>query len=129
MAYENRFSDLSSYVCSSDLVFLEGRVLLWCQALSGLHPVGAFDILDQPVAHLDDGSRIVRHLLLMRHHQYGDAAIAVQIGEQFHDLDRTLGVQIACRLVGEQHDRIRSEEHTSELQSLMRISSGVICLK
>src|SRR3546814_16663500 len=77
-AYDMRISYWSSDVCSSDL----------------------------PVAHLDDGSRIVRHLLLMRHHQYGDAAIAVQIGEQFHDLDRTLGVQIACRLVGEQPDRI-----------------------
>src|SRR3546814_3442586 len=27
------------------------------------------------------------------------------------------------------HDRIRSEEHTSELQSLMRISYAVFCLK
>src|SRR3546814_3836691 len=27
------------------------------------------------------------------------------------------------------HDRVRSEEHTSELQSLMRISYAVFCLK
>src|SRR3546814_5005187 len=27
------------------------------------------------------------------------------------------------------HDRVRSEEHTSEIQSLMRISYAVICLK
>src|SRR3546814_1315260 len=27
------------------------------------------------------------------------------------------------------HDRLRSEEHTSELQSLMRISNAVFCLK
>src|SRR3546814_7423346 len=27
------------------------------------------------------------------------------------------------------HDRLRSEEHTSELQSLMRISYAVFCLK
>src|SRR3546814_6310532 len=27
------------------------------------------------------------------------------------------------------HDRVRSEEHTSELQSLMRISSAVFCSK
>src|SRR3546814_3846119 len=27
------------------------------------------------------------------------------------------------------HTRLRSEEHTSELQSLMRISSAVFCLK
>src|SRR3546814_10359805 len=29
----------------------------------------------------------------------------------------------------ENHDRYRSEEHTSELQSLMRISYAVFCLK
>src|SRR3546814_7706262 len=29
----------------------------------------------------------------------------------------------------DQHDRRRSEEHTSELQSLMRISYAVFCLK
>src|SRR3546814_2716805 len=31
--------------------------------------------------------------------------------------------------VDEQHSQIRSEEHTSELQSLMRISYAVFCLK
>src|SRR3546814_7965355 len=30
---------------------------------------------------------------------------------------------------GEQHGTFRSEEHTSELQSLMRISYAVFCLK
>src|SRR3546814_10023714 len=29
----------------------------------------------------------------------------------------------------ENHNRLRSEEHTSELQSLMRISYAVFCLK
>src|SRR3546814_4979248 len=31
--------------------------------------------------------------------------------------------------VGDDHARLRSEEHTSELQSLMRISYAVFCLK
>src|SRR3546814_9495776 len=31
--------------------------------------------------------------------------------------------------VGQQHRELRSEEHTSELQSLMRISYAVFCLK
>src|SRR3546814_2259756 len=31
--------------------------------------------------------------------------------------------------VGDEHHLIRSEEHTSELQSLMRISYAVFCLK
>src|SRR3546814_3331917 len=30
---------------------------------------------------------------------------------------------------GQEHRRLRSEEHTSELQSLMRISYAVFCLK
>src|SRR3546814_6078308 len=33
------------------------------------------------------------------------------------------------RLEGAAHVRLRSEEHTSELQSLMRISYAVFCLK
>src|SRR3546814_7090351 len=35
----------------------------------------------------------------------------------------------ARHIVGEQVRRSRSEEHTSELQSLMRISYAVFCLK
>src|SRR3546814_4636671 len=34
-----------------------------------------------------------------------------------------------CALVEECGDPVRSEEHTSELQSLMRISYAVFCLK
>src|SRR3546814_10215551 len=33
------------------------------------------------------------------------------------------------RWIWEQYDHMRSEEHTSELQSLMRISYAVFCLK
>src|SRR3546814_8645259 len=43
---------------------------------------------------------------------------------------RILPLGQAVDLVVEQHDlAIRSEEHTSELQSLMRISYAVFCLK
>src|SRR3546814_1988475 len=34
-----------------------------------------------------------------------------------------------CRSLGDIGPRLRSEEHTSELQSLMRISYAVFCLK
>src|SRR3546814_8863780 len=49
-------------------------------------------------------------------------------------LRRDLGVELVGRVVGRVHDRLRerpqrSEEHTSELQSLMRISYAVFCLK
>src|SRR3546814_10234540 len=36
---------------------------------------------------------------------------------------------VARRLLPAHHDEMRSEEHTSELQSLMRISYAVFCLK
>src|SRR3546814_17138102 len=48
---------------------------------------------------------------LQRHH-----VVAVVAAEELHELDGQLGAG-------------RSEEHTSELQSLMRISYAVFCLK
>src|SRR3546814_10096439 len=60
------------------------------------------------------------------------------------DLDAHKAVSVSCPLIdGAQHvgrvldvldgqpleERLRSEEHTSELQSLMRISYAVFCLK
>src|SRR3546814_7266626 len=41
------------------------------------------------------------------------------------DCGNTLGLDIAWKATG----GVRSEEHTSELQSLMRISYAVFCLK
>src|SRR3546814_8148879 len=53
-----------------------------------------------------------------------------QQGRNDHFLDRRLGQHVhrlvVLRLAGAFH---RSEEHTSELQSLMRISYAVFCLK
>ena len=59
--------------------------------------------LDQPVAKMHHGAREARHLGLVRDHQHGDSAIAVEPRQQFHDLERAFGVEIAGRLVGEQH--------------------------
>src|SRR3546814_3627314 len=55
-----------------------------------------------------------RLLHIVRHDH--DGVAAAQFVDQFLDLRRRDGVQ-------------RSEEHTSELQSLMRISYAVFCLK
>src|SRR3546814_6376530 len=48
------------------------------------------------------------------------------IAQAYGDFDTLL-----CELLGQMYDetRDRSEEHTSELQSLMRISYAVFCLK
>src|SRR3546814_13778524 len=52
-------------------------------------------------------------------------------GEQHAELQRHVGNDrdrcVLQRMAG--HDHPRSEEHTSELQSLMRISYAVFCLK
>src|SRR3546814_1682992 len=55
--------------------------------------------------------------------------IGNEVGEEPF-LDFTSGyVQRALHKLPKQGDRKRSEEHTSELQSLMRISYDVFCLK
>src|SRR3546814_7538891 len=43
------------------------------------------------------------------------------------ELERLVGTQLFIR--SRRQIRLRSEEHTSELQSLMRISYAVFCLK
>src|SRR3546814_7197139 len=44
-------------------------------------------------------------------------------------MDRWLAAIVADRSNRRQAEKVRSEEHTSELQSLMRISYAVFCLK
>src|SRR3546814_1276759 len=101
-AYEMRISDWSSDVCSSDLHDL---------ARHGPVDVGEGDELE--------------------HQRFGRPGEARQ--RRRHHEDRQL---IAIHPVAQRDrarlvvaDRLRSEEHTSELQSLMRISYAVFCLK
>src|SRR3546814_7523294 len=100
-AYEVRMSDGSSDVCSTDRVF-------WSVGLRG--PGCVFD-----------GVACDRH---------GDVAMAGPIGRSRADLCG--GVRVGgdhSASVGSLSSSMRSEEHTSELQSLMRISYAVFCLK
>src|SRR3546814_8833483 len=80
---------------------------------------------------------------LFRSHQHHQAAEHQRVGEPAQQRDQGTAGQGLCdsRLPGESEDRqgtgnppallegARSEEHTSELQSLMRISYAVFCLK
>src|SRR3546814_8130084 len=109
-AYEMRISEWSSDVCSSDRQFAVAE------------PVGP------AVIRAADGVRELLDALRQLH-----AAMRAAIAKRAH----------LTLLVAHQHDvycadpdrrRIladlrRSEEHTSELQSLMRISYAVFCLK
>src|SRR3546814_1314664 len=106
-----RISDWSSDVCSSDLIALDPLVL---------HPnprrlpgnQHARWIFQRPVDRRVVGlHRPIRTL---------DGKVPVQAGDVL--------LRIVGHRIGAHHDR-RSEEHTSELQSLMRISYAVFCLK
>src|SRR3546814_9919270 len=108
-AYEMRISDWSSDVCSSDLC--------------GAPQVGI--VMGHPAARAIHASRgaFARDGKVAHHFHQGGHAFAER--GRFGGPIVHLGVDV---------DRIfgapgRSEEHTSELQSLMRISYAVFCLK
>src|SRR3546814_4785711 len=110
-----RISDWSSDVCSSDLVE------------RGLHHcLGVVETaLDRDI--MDVGGEHGRHLAAL---DVGDAARRVE----HEHVDMLAPRQRVDRrrsgvAAGRADDRERSEEHTSELQSLMRISYAVFCLK
>src|SRR3546814_2947816 len=133
-----RSSDWSSDVCSSDL-----------------RPHFGFGVVEQRlVDHAVDAARLDR--VDMRHQPHIVAVIGADIGEavaerlplgeMLAEVGKTAVERMAPRVddlrigqdqadeggvepvVGQLVD-IRSEEHTSELQSLMRISYAVFCLK
>src|SRR3546814_8661384 len=109
-AYEMRISDWSSDVCSSDLIEEQGRILRT-----------VLDVLVR--APRSDHFRYFRiiWIAVIQRRPHGD------------------GIAHARQRIGDRHLRDgrpeqvrtlhRSEEHTSELQSLMRISYAVFCLK
>src|SRR3546814_10164153 len=97
-----RISDWSSDVCSSDL-----RGKCRCDPSVGAGPLWR------------DGGRC-KGLYQRRRH------ISGRSGAAFH---RALSPPPIGSLQGATADQSRSEEHTSELQSLMRISYAVFCLK
>src|SRR3546814_3475678 len=105
-AYGLRISDWSSDVCSSDL---PPRLQ---------HPLGAAFRPERKLADGGDQIGADRH----RHFGGGGGRGRADIGGEI--------AQCRVRLVPHRRDGgNRSEEHTSELQSLMRISYAVFCLK
>src|SRR3546814_9181825 len=115
-----RISDWSSDVCSSDLAShrLQPAVFL-------VFPLKTDDFFGRDKGEpMGLGNGLVGHLAT------GHVQPVLQV--------RVLGQRAAVALVGQRQDerqrRIvegegRSEEHTSELKSLMRISYDVFCLK
>src|SRR3546814_4311937 len=109
-----RISDWSSDVCSSDLlaVLRQREFGLFLPAV-----LQAFELGD-----------VAAHFLLVRDRAGGGGANFDECFVHLEDdlADPLFGVFGPVEQVG---DVGRSEEHTSELQSLMRISYAVFCLK
>src|SRR3546814_10825516 len=110
-AYEMRISDWSSDVCSSDLGLHRRRPARPADAQEGgARGARQGAVLARPGRPARPRRRQVRRTALWRPAPAGDRA---------GDVHRS-GAAVPGR---------RSEEHTSELQSLMRISYAVFCLK
>src|SRR3546814_2934683 len=90
-------------------------------------------------AAIEDVDEIFKGEALILQHPHRRASAGVRDADdaargfgQHRDIDRMLGHQVGDELVavdGVELVGFRSEEHTSELQSLMRISYAVFCLK
>src|SRR3546814_6555313 len=118
-AYEMRISDWSSDVCSSDLYGLPTTVTN-CSNNYG------------PRQHSEKLiPMIIRHCFEWKPiPMYGNGS---NIRDWLYVDDHCSAIDVVLRLgrIGQTYNvgGARSEEHTSELQSLMRISYAVFCLK
>src|SRR3546814_945874 len=127
-----RISDWSSDVCSSDLLVC--GVDTAAQVLRIEVEAGAGDGIESRVEHADDLRRLVADdgpAQLVPQHRHGDAPAVVGLCRGI-DLVQLRGAVHAVgnrSRSGFEGPAFRSEEHTSELQSLMRISYAVFCLK
>src|SRR3546814_4452020 len=117
-----RISDWSSDVCSSDLPLAARQ-----------HEAGDADGIGRCHGLADHREGLLRHLVV-GHEVIGGVVphpLDAVGGHELLDVDGARALQAdRLQLVVLQHDvAVRSEEHTSELQSLMRISYAVFCLK
>src|SRR3546814_8125010 len=113
-----RISDWSSDVCSSDLRQLALGLF------AGDHQLAVFDAGDQLLRLFG----LARGLFQLGARLLGfQVAAALALGQlQLQAVEFALLFLQLAVLLGQ---RLRSEEHTSELQSLLRISYAVFCLK
>src|SRR3546814_1941886 len=102
-----RISDWSSDVCSSDL--LEALIVL--EEFAKISSAVAFPIFESSVGPV----RAIEH--------FGSDALKRRVVPAVCRGEMVVAVSMS------EPDAGRSEEHTSELQSLMRISYAVFCLK
>src|SRR3546814_3409878 len=113
-----RISDWSSDVCSSDLIAAYLSLFKGLGGGVGSGLCGLFAAAHRGRFVREDLLRLVDLGALERLEPRD--LVQRQIGEELQELADVAVVAVAP---------IRSEEHTSELQSLMRISYAVFCLK
>src|SRR3546814_7697586 len=138
-AYDMRISDWSSDVCSSDLNhFLDCYELFAGGAVTRALDFRGFDLL--PIAKSDDFHLTFRKQGIQPGPSCLIVALANVIANLFSDhvaigtvrsdrARRTPPGPADAVQAWQYATLVRSEEHTSELQSLMRISYAVFCLK
>src|SRR3546814_10828318 len=131
-AYEMRISDWSSDVCSSDFVAGDDETFRINVDVGIADFAIAQPAVDRPVEIL--GSDL--HAFLQERRQPAlwpqTLEVEIEIAVPFPRIDDRpvdVGRQFDDIAVRDGQLRTRSEEHTSELQSLMRISYAVFCLK
>src|SRR3546814_1919665 len=107
-----RISDWSSDVCSSDLA--AGDIV----AIAGLADATVADTICAPEFAAPLEAQPIDPPTLAMTFSVNDSPLAGQEGDK-----------VTSRMIRDRLLRERSEEHTSELQSLMRISYAVFCLK
>src|SRR3546814_10780339 len=122
-----RISDWSSDVCSSDLGGesvepAQHARLVWRDP-QARQEVGEDDEAEDEVDGDNEGRRKIRR----RRDEEGDGG-EIERDEAVAELRRALA-SAAVEAVDRLLQPVRSEEHTSELQSLMRLSYAVFCLK
>src|SRR3546814_8375024 len=112
-----RISDWSSDVCSSDLKRLHSALAAKAEAFADIVKIGRTHLQDAAPLTLGDAVGAWAH------------QVAMGIARVEAALPRLYQVAQGGTTVGTGVNAPRSEEHTSELQSLMRISYAVFCLK
>src|SRR3546814_8260373 len=109
-----RIRDWSSDVCSSDLS--RGDVIVTADA-----PTEVADQFESTIVWMDEDEMLPGRPYLLK---TGTSMVTATITKPKYEVNVNTIVHEAAETLS-----LRSEEHTSELQSLMRISYAVFCLK
>src|SRR3546814_5553639 len=120
-----RISDWSSDVCSSDLYTRSIAEIAEAAATCGLEVLAITDTRASPLVAPSRHAFFIPHASSFFSNSMG--AYIVFCEGLLNLVARKMGKKALSGLA--HREKLRSEEHTSELQSLMRISYAVFCLK